>query len=692
MRLFLTITCFIFFINVKALEKENNLHSAPTLRAILQKIHISPIVEDTTFYNNVFQTFIKLCDPNKIFLLNSDIDTFEKYKDIFKDELDGKNHFFINKISPIFKQRVMKSDSIVRLFSIKPFDLSIDDFYNTELNLFPRNEKELETRCRQYLKAVFLRKLLMTNKVDSIFTKELLLKREKEIRAKTIQETLRGFKEIIDDESKIEKNLGELLCKSITEQYDPHTQYFTNEDYQEYKNNITGEEKLFGFTIDNNSNGEIILNNILPGSPAWSSGEINDGDVLISIKNAKGNLIYFDGESRKSANELFSSVATDSIEVEILKPNGKKMKVKIQKAKLKPDDNFVRSWILETESKIGYISLPSFYSSDQNIKGANSADDVAKEIVKLKNEGVEGLIFDIRNNGGGSLDQATHMVGIFINEGVVDIIKYREGRPVSNKDPNQGILFDKPMIVLIDETSASASEVFAGALQDYNRAVIVGSNSYGKATSQVILPMDSNFEVYLTKNKLPVTSDYIKVTIGKIYRPSGRSSQLRGVEPDIELPGYLKLLGISESNSKGCLPNDTVKKAVYFSPLLVQTLQTIIESSKKRRQENKFFQKLETYIKKIEDFESKDTSNILLLKIDTYIERWKVRNSIYQSYPTMDVESKNFKIRNHFFDIDQMKVDTLRDMLNKAAIDRMYKDAYLEECMFIISDLVAPKK
>jgi carboxyl-terminal processing protease len=672
--------------------KGNNFdHHAPILKALLRKTHVSPPKEDSIFYNNIFNDFLYRCDTRKIYFLQSDIDTLKKYKQQFKDEVDGKNHFFFQRFAPLYQLRVMQCDTFVIKTAAKPFNFTIKESYSVADSSYCTTRQALETRCRQYMKAKCLRKLLVTLEYDSTATADTLLKKEPLMRAKTFRELSRSFDYLIYDKTTIEFVCGEVLCETIAAQYDPHTNYFTAEDNSNFKELIAGEEKLFGFNIEENEKGIITLNQILPGSPAWKCGDLNNGDVLIAAREEKGEWLSFDGENRQSAHELLNSINSDKIEMQVAKADGSRKNVILQREKIKPDDNFVRSWIIQGPSKIGYVQLPGFYTVSENIKGAHCADDVAKELVKLKAENIEGLILDIRNNGGGSMDEAQRLAGIFINEGVLDFVRYNEGKPIADKDPNQGVLFDKPMVVMINGASASASEMLAGTLQDYNRAIIMGSPSFGKATTQIVLPLDSNLNLRSDFRNKVKTQDYVKVTIGKLYRPSGNSNQLCGVQPDIELPDVIKALGYAEAAEKNCLPRDTVKRAVYFSPLTplpVQELKTRSEARTKTKKEILALDALKTRILA----RKKETEKAIPLQWEEYILRWKSdRNSYYNAYKNPE-NSNPLPISNHSFDIEQMKVDLQKEIYNKKALKSIAKDPYIEESVLILSDLIQLQK
>ena len=341
----------------------------------------------------------------------------------------------------------------------------------------------------------------------------------------------------------IEQAVGDEYCKAIALCYDPHTEYFPLTEKEDFESQLGQEQMVFGFTCNEEDDGSLKIENILPGSPAFKSGQINKGDKLLSVQWADKQPIDVSSGGLKQLYDVLGMSNHDKATLKVKKQDGTERSVVLFKAKSEEtgEENKVKSFLLKGSRTIGFISLPSFYQDWENegagIKGC--ANDVAKEILKLKKENIEGLIIDLRYNGGGSMQEAIELSGIFIDAGPVGQDKGRDAKVYTMKDMNRGTIYDGPLVLMVNGYSASASEMVAGTLQDYHRAVIVGTPTYGKATAQVVLPMDTTVD--LQKNFTNIQSDsYLKITVSQLYRVNGTSAQATGVQPDVVLPDILQ--------------------------------------------------------------------------------------------------------------------------------------------------------
>ena len=311
----------------------------------------------------------------------------------------------------------------------------------------------------------------------------------------------------------------------------------------------------------------MFIDNLEPGSPAFRSGKLNKGDKFISVQWEGKEVIDVSdisiGEFGRLLDESNHTMALFTVK----KADGTLVKISLQTEEANNEDgDKVKSFILKGAKTIGYIYLPVFYEDwDTNNQGLNGcANDVGREILKLKKENIDGLILDLRNNGGGSAEEATELAGIFIDAGPIQQEKGRDGKVYTLKDVNRGTIYDGPLVILVNGYSASASEIVAGALQDYTRAVFVGSNTYGKATAQIVFPMDTT----VTPETLPdkQTEDYLKITISKLYRINGTTAQFTGVHPDVVLPDLLDAYISKEADDPAALRPTTIEPNKYYTP------------------------------------------------------------------------------------------------------------------------------
>ena len=364
-----------------------------------------------------------------------------------------------------------------------------------------------------------------------------------------------------------------------------------------------------GLIFDANENDEIFVSEIIPGGSAFENEKIETGDQLLKIKHNDSE--YWVNCS--SIDQISNFITSDNykiLEFTFRKKNGEVFSSRIEKKVMKAIENSAYSYVLSKENIFGYIKIPSFYSTEYGIN--TLSNDVAKEIIKLKQDKVKGLIIDLQFNGGGNVDEAIKLAGMFIDVGPIAVAVDNEKNQTILKDYNRGALFNEPMVILVNGASASASELFANALQDYKRALIVGNPSFGKATMQSIVPVeDSN------SNK-----DFINLTIQKFYRITGKSHQAMGIIPDIQIPYLFEQIIPKEKTYKTVLNNDEIITNTRFKSYN-NDFSNAIATSKNRINENNYFNQIvaindaiDSYIntkKDIENMEKFLRKNFVLL-------------------------------------------------------------------------------
>ena len=308
------------------------------------------------------------------------------------------------------------------------------------------------------------------------------------IKDEVIEAELCKLNVLQNEQGKIE----ELILNAYAKSYDPHSNYFSTEQLDDFEVQLSDVTFSFGIDFNKNRKGEIIISAIAPGSPAWKCNQLNEGDILISIQDNEKEYRDFSCFSLKELEKLLSKIQNDSATAfKFAKNGGEHVEVKLTKEEIKVADNIISSFVLKGDKKLGYIYLPSFYTNDEffSYLPNGCANDFAKELLQLKREGIEGLILDLRNNGGGSMLEAIRMVGNFINYGGISIVDDNQNELTTLKDLSRGVIFDRPLIVMVNQFSASASELFASAIQDQNRGLVVGTTTFGKSTMQNVRPV-----------------------------------------------------------------------------------------------------------------------------------------------------------------------------------------------------------
>jgi carboxyl-terminal processing protease len=362
--------------------------------------------------------------------------------------------------------------------------------------------------------------------------------------------------------------VGKIYCKVLASCFDPHTSFFPPAERENFESEMGKSVPKFGFSLSAEED-DIVIENLAPGSAAYKSGQLNPGDKIEKIKWEGKDAVDVAEANQKEISELLSSGNQEKLTLTVRKTDGTLREVVLQKELIDKDleEEKVQGYILSGEKKIGFVSLPDFYTDweDKTNSINGCANDLAKEIIRLKKENIDGLILDLRFNGGGSMQEAIDLSGIFIDAGPVGQLKTKDEKLITLKDVNRGMVYDGPLVILVNAFSASASEMVAGTLQDYKRAVIIGSPTFGKGTAQVMMPLDTTIDF----SKPPVfkpNSNSIKLTVEHLYRVNGVTVQGKGVIPDIELPDFFQAAGEREKDQ--ILSTPAVYSTTRFSEKL----------------------------------------------------------------------------------------------------------------------------
>jgi carboxyl-terminal processing protease len=507
---------------------------------------------------------------------------------------------------------------------------------------------------------------------------------EPAIREKVKKTELKTLKKILDYPAGYPALVTEVYLNAIASCFDPHTNYFSPQEKEEFQSQLSTEAYFFGITLNENEKGQIVIDQLTPGGPAWKSGGLNKGDELLNLQWEGKEVRDMTGATVEEVYDVLDEQIHERLVFKFRKADGTVKTVLLRKEKLDNEENIVKGFILKGEKKIGYILLPGFYTEWENESGSGCANDVAKEIVKLKKENIDGLILDVRFNGGGSVGEAMEMIGIFIDEGPLAAVKTKEGKQSTLKDPNRGTIYDGPLTLMVNGQSASASELLAASLQDYNRAVVVGSNTYGKATMQLMFPMDTVTSKLSTGNS---RGDMIKITDGKIYRLTGLSAQLNGVTPDVVLPDAFAGLEFREKFTKYALASDTAKPNAYYKPLPALPVSELAKRSAERTAANGDFQS----IKKIIEAQKKAgalATQIIPLKWDSF-EKWIQQQELEQH--VMQGEGKGsskFTAENYAQDKQLLQGNQYAKEINQIWLTNLAEDIYIQEAFLILTDLI----
>ncbi|HJS53468.1 MAG TPA: carboxy terminal-processing peptidase, partial [Chitinophagaceae bacterium] len=663
---------------------EKILHN---VAGMLKEGHYSPKQVDDSFSKKIFYKYFEVIDPNKNIFLKEDIEALKKFEYRIDDEMKGADVEFFKAVSQVFNKRMEEVALIYKEILGKPFDYTIDEFYSGDPDKleFPIAVTDRKESWRKSLKYQSLDRyvdLIDTrdkNKDRADFKVKSNTELETEARekvSKVMDRTFERYRFKFSDDDKFN-----LFVSIITNAMDPHTEFFPPVDKRYFDEQMSGRFFGIGASLIYEE-GNIKINTLLAGSPAWKSGEVQVGDIILKVGQGKEEPTELTGFVVEDAVKLIRGKKGTDVKLTLKKQDGSVKVVSLIRDEIVQDESFARSAIINNgNSRIGYIFLPEFYADFDRPNGARSYIDVAKEIIKLKEDKVDGIVMDLRNNGGGSLYDVVQMVGLFIDKGPIVQVKDRDGKPNILEDKNREVLYDGPLTVMVNEFSASASEIFAAAIQDYGRGVVVGSTTtYGKGTVQRNIGLDPE-SGYLNSNSDLGT---IKLTLQKFYRVNGGSTQLRGVASDIVLPDNYEYLKFREKDDPDALPWDEIKKAPINNWRSGYELSTIQKLSDARMQNNVAFK----MIKENTEWLAKQNDREYPLNFEKYQKEQKaIRSTVKQ------IESLK-KLENEM-DVTSLPQDANRFSYDKGKQDRfeqwiknLRKDIYIEQAAKVTSDMV----
>jgi len=539
--------------------------------------HVEPRPVNRDFSSDLFSLTIKALDPDKIYFSGDDLDQLAAYRFTLDQELLNKKEGFLHVLISLYTQRIHQTDSLLDLFSKKAIALNSADTYTiAEDTVFAGNEMQRKTKLYK-----LFRRNVLGNMADAdddslkgaLNTDSL----ETTARKKVTHAFRRDIQQMLQSNDGLPGFVCNAWCESVASCFDPHTEFFSLAKKEEFQGELGDKQMQFGFSLNEGREGTEIAR-LKPGSPAYKSGQIHEGDAVLALQwEGKEEVDVSDG-SPSEVNALISGDHPKNLTLTLKKTDGSIRKVTLQreKAVLDDDNSKVRSFILKGEHSIGFISLPAFYTDwESGSNGSNGcADDVAKEILKLKKENIEGLILDLRYNGGGSMSEAVALAGIFIDAGAVGMVKDKDGKVFTLKDVNRGAVYEGPLLLLVNGFSASAAEMLAGTLQDYHRALIVGSPTYGKATAQIVLPLDTLLDEN-HMDRMKSADNFIKITIDRLFRVNGSSAQETGVIPDIPLRDFTDTRSEREKTMAFALRNVKTDPNKYYHPYPVLPVESL---------------------------------------------------------------------------------------------------------------------
>lgn len=539
--------------------------------------HFSRKPLDDSLSKSAYSLYLKQLDYQKRFLLTGDVKQLDRYATNIDDEIKEGVLKLANAGAEIMARRVVTAREVAGRLLARNFDFSVDESYETdpEKRQFCTTEAELEERWRQILKYQVISRYLNLLDDQEQRLKEnpggndAAAKNDSELRQQARDKILRSYEDVF---SRIEKETVQdhydRYFDAVARAFDPHTNYMPPASKENFDINMSGSLEGIGAMLQQ-EDGYIKIVRIIPGSASFRQGQLQAGDIILEVGQGKDEPVDIADMRLRDAVRLIRGKKGTEVRLTIKKADSSRQIITIIRDVVQVEEVFIKGAVLEGGSnsrRFGYIKIPSFYRDfdDNKNKGTsrNVTDDMRDELVKLTGEGITGLVVDLRNNGGGALDDAVAIAGLFIDTGPVVQIKNSTGKIHLLKDKQSGMEYDGPLVLLVNQLSASASEILAGAIQDYGRGVILGSeHTHGKGTVQSLIDLDQNMSLRNMDKYKPLGA--LKLTIQKFYRVSGESTQYRGVIPDITLPDRMQYLKTGEKFQDFSLPWDTVASTTY---------------------------------------------------------------------------------------------------------------------------------
>lgn len=663
------------------------------LQGVLAKFHYQPRQIVDTFTSDVCGQLLEAADYGHIIFRTGDIPVVkDMIKKVVQEQSMG-SAAFIRFFSTLYLQRIQESKICLNQACAQALDLyRVDtaDYVSGELLTYAETEASITARWRLIVKAGILDEIFSRSDLaDSVasFTSAQMIPIESEFRQQMQMMLTRRLDRIVNHPAGLENYTRSMFYNSLCLCYDPHSAYFSKEEMKMFRSQVTNEGYYFGFFLGEDESGHVYISSLTPGGSAWKSNLLNKGDILVALQWEGQIETDLSNASREEVSLLFGASIDKTLSLTVRKADGSIRKVKLRKEKAASQENIVNSFLLAGSNNVGYIYLPGFYSDAQGQGSPGCASDVAKEILKLTKEGIKGLILDLRQNGGGSVREAVDLAGIFVDTGPMCVFKSRDAKPFSIKDMNMGVAYAGPLVVLVDQYSASASEIVAGALQDYQRAIIIGAPTYGKATGQAVVPVDSSVKVDMSNMKDAIEDrGFVKVTTDQVFRITGLSHQKIGVQPDILLQGLYFSENDGERSEPFAFENSRIEKKTYFTVLSPLPLDTLNEMSMRRTSGDSLFSAVRQCNKSLSAL---DAQRFVLISMASFKSEDDLLTGLFERVDDLMGERPPiFQVENNQYDKILLEADETFRMINAVNIERLESDYILQETYNILNDLI----
>ncbi len=675
------------------------------LAFVIDRGHFEPAEINDEFSKGVYKDYITALDPSKRFFLQSDIDEFSKYELLLDDQIKGKDLSFFDLTYKRLMLRIKESKTYYKEILDKPFNYNVDESFNTDYEKLPyaANVAELKEKWRKQIKLSALSSLtdkldLQEGKADTAAsdtdepkldsTKEKVKIEKKsfeELEKETREASLKSLNEYFGFVDELTRDdWFSVFVNSIATRFDPHTSYFAPDEKERFNVDMSGKLEGIGARLQK-KNDFTEITELISGGPAWRGKELEPGDVILKVAQGAKEPVDVVGMRLDDVVKKIKGPKGTEVRLSVKKADGTLKVISIIRDEVEIEETYAKSSVVEKDGhKYGIIYLPKFYIDFDNPNSRDSAKDIAIEVERLKAAGVQGIVLDVRDNGGGSLKTVVDIAGLFIEKGPIVQVKTAGKRQEVLYDKDDKVVWDGPLVVMVNNFSASASEILAAAMQDYKRGVVLGSKqTYGKGTVQTVIDLND-----FIRNSDMGDLGALKITTQKFYRINGGSTQLEGVHSDVAMPDRYSYIKMGERDIENAMPYDKIEPAQYQVWKKQHNFDKAIANSKRRMSENYQFQLIDENAKWINQ---RSEETVYSLKLDVFRAKQNALEETAKKYKSIS------KYENHlkFESLPHEEAAIAKDETLKEKRERWHKslakDIYIEEAINVLDDLQTKK-
>ena len=655
---------------------------------VLDQAHYLDKEINDEFSEKVFDTFLENLDPYKRYFYASDIEEFSKYKFLIDDAFKNPNLDFFELVYKRYTKRMLESEKIFNDILSKPFDFNIDEVCECDFEEldYVKTKDQLFDRWRKLLKIYVIENYhneieddLRKSKEDSDFIlRDPVLIEEKT--RESLKETMQQNYVFISEEMQ-RSDWFSVYINSFVSQYDPNTSYLDPESKDRFDVDMSGNYAGIGARLQKKID-KVEITEVISGGPAWRDNILEKGDAILKVRqDNEDEPIGILNMRLSEAVKLIKGKKGTKVHLTVKKVDGTVTEVTVKRDIVLLEETYIKSSIVEKDNNTyGLINIPKFYIDFDNQSNRDAAKDLRTEIERLKEEGIQGLVIDLRNNGGGALKTVVDMAGMFIKNGPVVQVKYFDKEKQVLSDRDRSVLWTGPLVILVNEGSASASEILAAAMQDYKRAIIIGGNqTWGKGTVQNVFPLNR-----MVRGNTNGDLGALRYTTQKYYRINGGSVQLEGVKSDINVPYRYKYLEFGEKDSENPLQWDEIDKVEFDTWNSNFNFEEAITKSNKRMANNEYLKLVDEnakWIKSVRD------NKLINLNYDKFKLELEENSSITEKFKALNDYSMNYSFKSLPYELDLIKNDSVLGLKRERWHKSLNKDFYIDEALNVLSDL-----